>query len=95
MCRDKPHASLASVYGFRFGLSGALKKANKETAEKKQVFVDQKMICNYGSVQYLKDARRIHQLSKEFIDDVKELPTTYDVPAYMSFLRKWGTVSRS
>lgn len=86
-----PH--VASVFGFRFGLSGAIKKANQETAGRKRVYLDQKRICNYGRVRYLTDARGIHIPSKSFYDRVNSLPVMYSTKAYMQFIRDWGTVS--
>jgi hypothetical protein len=83
----------AAVSGFEFGLSGAMKTANQETAGKKRVYQDQKHICNYGQVRYLTDTRGIHTVSKSFYDSVNSLPRDYSMEDYMKFIRNWGTVS--
>lgn len=72
-----------------------MKKAKVETAIKKQVFRDQKQICNYGHMEYLRATKGIHTLSKPFYDGVKRLPVKYDRTAYENFIDYWGTVSRS
>ena len=85
--------SAVSLFGFRFGLSAAIKKANEETANRKRVYLDHKNICNYGRVEYLSDARGVHKLSKPFYDRVKSLSATYNLKSYAEFFRDWGTVS--
>lgn len=78
---------------FRFGLSGAIKKAEEHTARNKLVFLDRRQICNLGRVRYLTDALDIHRLSDSFYQRVKKLPLIYNVDEYMQFIREWGTVS--
>ena len=86
---------LVSMYGFQFGLSAAMKKAERETAGNKRVYLDQKKICNYGTVEYLTDARGIHKVSKLFYDRVMSLPIKYSVHDYMNFIDSFGTVSET
>ena len=89
------HPSIAAVtlYGFRFGLSAAVDRANEETAGNKRVYLDQKKICNAGRAEYLSGARGIHRVSKWFQDAVMGLSEQYSNSAYMDFIKNWGTVS--
>ena len=81
------------MYGAKFGLSGAMKKAEEETAKNKRVYEEEKEICNYVTVEYLTDARGIHRLSKLFYETIMKLPYEYKFDTYMDFIRTWGTVS--
>ena len=82
-----------ALFGFRFGLSAALKKSERETAGRRRVNLDYKKICNTGRVEYLIDSKGIHRLSKRFQDRVMQLPQQYDIMAYGEFIRDFGTVS--
>ena len=82
----------ATISGFQFGLSAAMKSAKEKTAGRKRVSQDQKQICNYGRVTYL-TAQGKHTLSKVFYDRVKSLPMEYNLEDYMQFIKDYGTVS--
>lgn len=84
---------IVSLYGFRFGLSAAVNRANQNTAKNKRVNTDQKKICNMGRVEYLSGAKGIHRVSSWFQDAVMKLPEGYSTSAYMGFIENWGTVS--
>lgn len=84
---------LATLMGFQFGLSAAIKRAKEKTDKKKRVYFDQKQICNLGQVRYLTDRHGIHKISKSFYRSVRNLPIIYNEDKYMKFIEDWGTVS--
>ena len=57
--------------------------------------IDKQVVCNIGKAYYYLDTalNNDYSISDEFYYAVKNLPASYNIPAYLSFIQQWGTVS--
>ena len=86
----------APIYN-RFQLAG-MARASEVTDERSSVIVQQTEVCNYGQVRYnlasALGSGKGYDLTTDFKNAVKNLPSTYSKSEYTEFLDNWGTVSR-
>ena len=88
---DTFHCSKPTVgsYGpYSFSASASMTKVKSATQARKNIYVDKKRICNYGTVRLVGG-----KVTDEFYRAVRSLPTTYSEGAYFAFIGNWGTVS--
>ena len=69
--------------------------AEAATSARDRVVLDKTVICNIGRIRYLYDtALNNHfSISDDFYYAVKNLDLEYNEDQYISFIRRWGTVS--
>ena len=70
----------------------------QKTENERSVVIQDTTICNYGEVRY-KTANALnntpgYDLTSEFMNAVRPLPSAYSEAHYMQFLDDWGTVSK-
>ena len=84
------------VYYCYFLLAG-MEKASETTEKKRSVVVQKTKICNYGQARYeLANALSNvngYDLTEDFKNAIRLLPSTYSASEYTQFLDDWGTVS--
>ena len=71
---------------------------HETTENRRSVVIQKTRICNYGQARYkIENALKNHSgydLTTEFKNTVRLLPSTYSVHEYVRFLDDWGTVSQ-
>lgn len=67
----------------------------KETSTYKNVFYEEKKVCNRGRARYQLDLAPIKKfpVSEDFAAAVCGLPDDYSERTYFNFIERWGTVS--
>lgn len=74
-----------------------MKKASETTEKRKSVIVQNTEICQLGEVSYNLASALIgdagYDLTDEFKNAIRLLPSTYSAEDYTRFLDNWGTVS--
>ena len=79
-----------------FALAG-MEQASETTEKKRSVVVQKTKICNYGQARYeLANALSGvdgYDLTEDFKNAIRLLPSTYSASEYTQFLDDWGTVS--
>ncbi len=78
-----------------FLVTAGYEKVNKETTTKKNVFFENKKVCNNGRARYQLDLARAknYSVTEDFAAAVCALPETYEQDDYLRFVENWGTVS--
>ena len=84
------------VYYCYFILAG-MEQASETTEKKRSVVVQKTKICNYGQARY-EIANALsgvngYDLTEDFKNAIRLLPSTYSASEYTQFLDDWGTVS--
>ena len=74
-----------------------MSQVREKTQVQENVVVQKNWICNYGQARYklanALDGTSGYSLTREFVNAVGHLPTSYSVTRYTEFLDDWGTVS--
>lgn len=74
-----------------------MQQASETTEKRRSVVVQKTKICNYGQARYeLANALSGvdgYDLTKDFKNTIRLLPSTYSADQYTRFLDDWGTVS--
>ena len=74
-----------------------MQEAKQKTENSKKVVVQKTKICNYGQARYkLANALRGtpgYDLTDDFKNAIRLLPSQYSAREYTQFLDSWGTVS--
>ncbi|XP_078383252.1 uncharacterized protein LOC144665838 [Oculina patagonica] len=83
----------SGLWSFAFSLSTRYDNVNKETKTKKNVFFENKKVCNNGRARYQLGLARANNFSvtEEFASAVCALPETYKQEDYLRFIDDWGT----
>ena len=76
-----------------------MEQARETTEKKRSVVVQKTKICNYGQARYeLANALTGvagYELTEDFKNAIRLLPSAYSVNQYTRFLDDWGTVGFS
>ncbi len=85
---------LLACFSF-FLVTTGYEKVNKETTTNKNVFFENKKVCNNGRARYQLDLARAkkYSVTEDFAAAVCALPETYNKQDYLRFVENWGTVS--
>ena len=74
-----------------------MKKASENTENTRSVIVQKTEVCQLGEVSYNLASALIgadgYDLTDEFKNAIRLLPSTYSAAEYTRFLDNWGTVS--
>ncbi|CAH3162231.1 unnamed protein product [Pocillopora meandrina] len=83
----------AGLWNVAFTLSSNFEKMTKETSTYKNVFYEEKKVCNRGRARYQLDLAPIKKfpVSEDFAAAVCGLPDDYSERTYFNFIERWGT----
>ena len=77
----------------------AMIRMRESTEYQKSVVIQKTKICNYGEARYIIENALNnvsgYDLTEEFKNAVRLLPSNYSVNTYVRFLDDWGTVSEA
>ncbi|KAL9961596.1 hypothetical protein ACROYT_G030565 [Oculina patagonica] len=81
------------LWNVAFSLSARYEKVNKETTTNKNVFFENKKVCNNGRARYQLDLARAknYSVTEDFAAAVCALPETFEQQDYLRFVENWGT----
>ena len=82
---------------YRYFVLAGMEQASETTEKKRSVVVQKTKICNYGQARY-EMANALsgvdgYDLTEDFKNAIRLLPSTYSASEYTQFLDDWGTVS--
>ncbi|XP_064637893.1 uncharacterized protein LOC135494074 [Lineus longissimus] len=81
------------LWDFSFSASAGYEEANQKTNKEGNVFFEENVVCNLGTVGYRLDVAKVngYSVTRDFAASVCALPDKFSKSAYKNFISKWGT----